>query len=135
MTDPAQECARDLRAELRWNGTERRRHPRRATDLLEGAATESTATRPRLVFLLGRLLARCGAPAPAWLAPAQPVLTRCEARRARLPGIVRRLETLLGELDDISAWREAAEVCSALERLKAEIAEEDSNESRERWTF
>lgn len=135
MPDSAPECARDLRAERQWKGTERRRHPRRSTDLLESSPTESIATSPGIVSILARLLARCGVPVPSWLTPAPPVLTRYEARGTRLPGIVRKLQTLLGELDDIGAWREAAEVCSALQRLKAEIAREDSDEAHKRRTF
>lgn len=62
-------------------------------------------------------------------------LTSYEAPRERLPGIVRKLEIVLAELDDISAWRDAADVCSALERLRAEIAEDDEQNTRKHWKF
>jgi hypothetical protein len=44
---------------------------------------------------------------------------RVAARAKRLPALGDRLEAILAELDELEAWREAADVCSAVERIRS----------------
>jgi hypothetical protein len=44
--------------------------------------------------------------------------SRVRARADRLPEIGDRLEAILLELDELEAWRDAADVCSAIERIR-----------------
>jgi len=43
--------------------------------------------------------------------------------------IAHRLEAILGELDDLGLQRIAIDVCMALERMKARIAEGDTSDT------
>ena len=91
----------------------------------EAAATAIAPKRPapappgasQLARLLARLLAR-RAPARAAPAPRSRGATLIAARRARAPALADRLEAILAELDALDAWRAAADVCSAIERLR-----------------
>jgi len=49
-----------------------------------------------------------------------------QSRRIRLRSIAHRLEAILAELDDLGLQRIAIDVCMALERVKARIAEGDT---------
>jgi hypothetical protein len=96
---------------------DRRKHPRIETTALpaERGAAHAEPHQPlarRLLHFVGRRRARRDAP---------PVhgAGRAAARRARSPGIADRLEVILRELDELEAWREASDVCSAIERLRS----------------
>lgn len=139
MSGPRRHFGRDELPKAPWSGRERRRHPRRAIDAADGAdgaqsdgPLESNTTHSSF---LARLFARLGLTTRTPHESAGPGLMWQEARRARLPGIVAKLEIVLAELDGISAWREATEVCSALDRLKAEIAADNDRDARGSWTF
>jgi hypothetical protein len=135
MSGPHRHSGRDELPKATWSGPERRRHPRWAIDTADGAqAAGPLDGDPTHPSFLARLLARLGLTSRTSHASGEPRLTWQEARRERLPGIVTRLEIVLAELDGISAWREATEVCSALDRLKAEIAADNDSNARGSWT-
>ena len=107
---------------LRSPNRERRAYLRRA-----GRGLTAVLLRPgggresgRWVFL-ERVLARFGltrrpaANRPAEQAPG--------SRRAHLRSIASRLETILGELDELGLQRTAIDVCMAVDRIKGHLAD------------
>lgn len=100
---------------------ERRRHPRTPYPPAEQSEA-STASPDRTLQQLSpvrRILGRLGLPRPAADAAHRRRAVWIAGRRARLFAIADRLEAILRELDALEAWREAADVCSAIERLKS----------------
>ena len=136
MPDSAHDCARDRTPGTPWTGADRRKYPRRAMDKVEALpANEAASPSGPALLPARRLRARWGAVVRSFLAAVRPVEDRRDVRRRRLPGIARKLEAVLADLDDVGAWREAADVCSALERLRTEIAEDGRNDTEKRWRF
>lgn len=99
---------------------ERRMHPR--FELEEPAPAAPPATAPvkagRLESIARRVLVRLGLRGPLPGAPCSHYPDRDAASRARLAGAADRLEAVVAELDALGAWREAVDVCSAIERLR-----------------
>ena len=85
----------------------------------QSLAADRAAPAPGPPALLARLLGRLGLRQPGRDAPRDHGVRRIAARRARLPMIADRLEVILEELDELEAWREAVEVASVIERLRA----------------
>lgn len=100
---------------------DRRRHPRMSTAPDPEPAPPRSHARPR-GWLWSRAAHALLHPQTAlpWLRRSRcPGRDRAPARGARLPTIARRLEAIVLELDELGAWREAADLSSALERLRA----------------
>lgn len=95
---------------------ERRRHPRIEND--ENCAPTRAGKRPSL---LRRVFDRLGLRSVDRAEPRSPEAGHASTRLGHLAVIAQRLEAILADLDQLEAWREAADVCSAIERLKARI--------------
>lgn len=105
--------------------SERRKHPRMTCvdTAAAGVPTTFGRDRPLRPSLLRRLLVGLGLRATARDAPRYDTGSGLAAHRARLPALIVRLEAVLAELDAMQAWREAVDVCSAIESLKARARE------------
>jgi hypothetical protein len=103
---------------------ERRRHARmeciaRQRPAQDPGETRSGQCRPSF---LNALLIRVGLAARP-VSPLSYGACIVAAQDRRLPEIVARLEAILNELDALEAWREASDVCAAIERLRARAAQ------------
>jgi hypothetical protein len=124
MDDSCPHTAHDHLLSAPAHCPERRKHPRMECIAWQGTVPTPGLEQPgsarptpfRKLLVRLRLAARPADPLPYG--------ARIVAERdRRLPAIADRLEAILDELDQLEAWREASDVCSAIERLRARSAE------------
>jgi hypothetical protein len=108
-------------ADHAWPFQERRKHPRMEASAAFKAHTAppKPADPPQRLSLWEHVLRLLSGRARPDAVPESYGEGRVRARADRLPKIGDRLEAILLELDELEAWREAADVCSAVERIRA----------------
>ena len=122
MEDPEPRCVVEAREPLRTARLERRAFPRRAGDgPTAGLLKPRRACEAGHRGWLARTLTWLGLARPH--APSRQAEQTHAARRACLRMIAFRLESILGDLDELGSRRTAIDVCMALERIEAHLAD------------